>query len=96
MLQYSIVFDYQNANNLQDPPSADDLLISVIRNIKEDGICKHFLDLFCNGGGSIPEKFACFAVVWLSDLIPLPQKSIASRNAGDQELPFVRRLSLML
>ena len=65
MLQYSIVFDYQNANNLQDPPSADDLLISVIRNIKEDGICKHFLDLFCNGGGSIPEKFACFAVVWL-------------------------------
>ena len=35
----------------QDIPSADQLMIDIIDNIKSDGICKHFLDLFKQGQG---------------------------------------------
>ena len=36
---------------MQDFPEPDKIVLDVVSNIKADGICRHFLDIFQRGEG---------------------------------------------
>lgn len=37
----------------QDMPSPDRMLSDIVANVKGDGICKHFAELFVQGSGGV-------------------------------------------